>query len=67
MLALAVFLRQGMTPQSSEKLASATGSYPGTTSVVPFGVEKYVRALASERISQKPDRDFFSSLFRRAG
>jgi hypothetical protein len=51
-------LRQGRTLQSAEKLASATGSYQGTISVVPFDVEKYVRALALEGFSQKRDRIF---------
>jgi hypothetical protein len=33
------------------ELSFATGSYQGTISVVPFDVEKHVRALALEGIS----------------
>jgi hypothetical protein len=47
-----------MTLQFAEKLASAAGSYQGTTSVVPYDVEKYIWALAPEGISQKRDRIF---------
>jgi hypothetical protein len=58
-------LCQGTTLQAAEKIALATVSYQGMTSVMPQSVQNRRLALAAVGLSTLR-QDFFSSLFSRA-